>query len=199
MPTLADPLAQLLAAVLVYRPQPWACPRPRPFYRPCLLGMVPAARAWAQSPIQADGPHSPASGSQQLAIDSRVKPPARPSSMASRASEGQTLANFSMAANGRSPASVPILHTFCHQLSPRLRAVSAVRIGSGTSGTGRSQSGMGRKPAWHSQKAVGPQGLPASSVIGWESFSSSRILRFVTPLKSAAATLPFNSPKYRNS
>jgi hypothetical protein len=31
MPTTpADDLAQLLAAVLAYRPQPWAWPRPRP-------------------------------------------------------------------------------------------------------------------------------------------------------------------------
>jgi hypothetical protein len=93
MPTPADDLADLLAVVLAYRPQPWAWPRPRPFYRPWLLGMVPAARAWAQSTIQAVGPHSPASGFQQLAIDSGVKPPARPSSMASRAPEGQALAD----------------------------------------------------------------------------------------------------------
>jgi hypothetical protein len=34
MPTPADDLAQLLAAVLAYRPQPWAWPRPRPAYLP---------------------------------------------------------------------------------------------------------------------------------------------------------------------
>ena len=32
MPTPADTLARLLAAVLAYRPQPWAWPRPRPAY-----------------------------------------------------------------------------------------------------------------------------------------------------------------------
>ena len=30
----ADDLAQLLAAVLAYRPQPWVWPRPRPPYLP---------------------------------------------------------------------------------------------------------------------------------------------------------------------
>jgi len=34
MPTPADTLARLLAAVLAYRPQPWAWPRPRPAYLP---------------------------------------------------------------------------------------------------------------------------------------------------------------------
>jgi hypothetical protein len=34
MPTPADDLAQLLAAVRAYRPQPWAWPRPRPPYLP---------------------------------------------------------------------------------------------------------------------------------------------------------------------
>jgi hypothetical protein len=34
MPTPADTLARLLAAVLAYRPQPWAWPRPRPVYLP---------------------------------------------------------------------------------------------------------------------------------------------------------------------
>lgn len=36
MPTPATDaeLAQLWAAVLAYRPQPWAWPRPRPAYRP---------------------------------------------------------------------------------------------------------------------------------------------------------------------
>jgi hypothetical protein len=33
MPTPADPLAQLLAAVLAYLPQPRAWPRPRPLNR----------------------------------------------------------------------------------------------------------------------------------------------------------------------
>ena len=37
MPTPADELAQLLAAVLAYRPQPRAWPRPRP---PRLRGVV---------------------------------------------------------------------------------------------------------------------------------------------------------------
>jgi hypothetical protein len=34
MPTPADDLPQLLAAVLAYCPQPWAWPRPRPPYLP---------------------------------------------------------------------------------------------------------------------------------------------------------------------
>ena len=34
MPTPADELAQLLAALLAYRPQPRAWPRPRPPYLP---------------------------------------------------------------------------------------------------------------------------------------------------------------------
>jgi len=34
----ADPLAQLLAAVLAYRPQPRAWPRPRPPWLPRLRG-----------------------------------------------------------------------------------------------------------------------------------------------------------------
>ena len=34
MPTPADDPAQLLAAVLAYRRQPWAWPRPRPPYLP---------------------------------------------------------------------------------------------------------------------------------------------------------------------
>jgi hypothetical protein len=34
MPTPPDDLAQLLVAVLAYRPQPWAWPRPRPPYLP---------------------------------------------------------------------------------------------------------------------------------------------------------------------
>jgi len=34
MPTPADDPAQLLTAVMAYRPQPWAWPRPRPPYLP---------------------------------------------------------------------------------------------------------------------------------------------------------------------
>ena len=46
--------AQLLAAVLAYRPQPWAWPRPRPPYLPHprrrlprVLGVVRARIRWA--------------------------------------------------------------------------------------------------------------------------------------------------------
>jgi hypothetical protein len=44
MPTPADPLAQLLAAVLAYRPQPWAWPRPRPPYLPHPRRRLPRVR-----------------------------------------------------------------------------------------------------------------------------------------------------------
>jgi hypothetical protein len=44
MPTPADDLAQLLAAVLDYRPQPWAWPRPRPTYRPHPCRRLPRLR-----------------------------------------------------------------------------------------------------------------------------------------------------------
>jgi hypothetical protein len=53
MPIPADPLAQLLAAVLAYRPQPWAWPRPRPAYLPHprrrlprLRGVMRCSKAW---------------------------------------------------------------------------------------------------------------------------------------------------------
>ena len=53
MPTPADDLAQLLAAVLAYRPQSWAWPRPRPPYLPHprrrlprLLGVVRGSKPW---------------------------------------------------------------------------------------------------------------------------------------------------------
>ena len=53
MPTHADPLAQLLAAVLAYRPQPRAWPHPRPPYLPHprrrlprLRGVVRVHREW---------------------------------------------------------------------------------------------------------------------------------------------------------
>jgi hypothetical protein len=44
MPTPADPLAQLLAAVLAYRPQPRAWPRPRPPYLPHPRRKLPRVR-----------------------------------------------------------------------------------------------------------------------------------------------------------
>jgi hypothetical protein len=44
MPTPADDLAQLLAAVLAYRPQPWAWPRPRPAYLPHPRRRLPRVR-----------------------------------------------------------------------------------------------------------------------------------------------------------
>ena len=44
MPTPADPLAQLLAAVLAYRPQPRAWPRPRPAYLPHPRRRLPRVR-----------------------------------------------------------------------------------------------------------------------------------------------------------
>jgi hypothetical protein len=44
MPTPADDLAQLLAAVLTYRPQPWAWPRPRPAYLPHPRRRLPRVR-----------------------------------------------------------------------------------------------------------------------------------------------------------
>jgi hypothetical protein len=44
MPTPADPLAQLLAAVLAYRPQPRAWPRPRPAYLPHPRRRLPRLR-----------------------------------------------------------------------------------------------------------------------------------------------------------
>lgn len=44
MPTPADDLAQLLAAVLAYRPQPWAWPRPRPAYLPHPRRRLPRLR-----------------------------------------------------------------------------------------------------------------------------------------------------------
>jgi hypothetical protein len=55
-PPMAGPtadLAQLLAAVLAYRPQPWAWPRPRPAYLPHprrrltrLRGVVRCSKSW---------------------------------------------------------------------------------------------------------------------------------------------------------
>ena len=44
MPTPADDLAQLLAAVLVYHPQPPAWPRPRPTYLPQPRRRLPRVR-----------------------------------------------------------------------------------------------------------------------------------------------------------
>ena len=44
MPTPADDLAQLLAAVRAYRPQPWAWPRPRPPYLPHPRRRLPRLR-----------------------------------------------------------------------------------------------------------------------------------------------------------
>ena len=44
LPTPADPLAQLLAAVLAYRPQPRAWPRPRPPYLPHPRRRLPRVR-----------------------------------------------------------------------------------------------------------------------------------------------------------
>ncbi len=44
MPTPADDLAQLLAAVLAYRPQPRAWPRPRPPYLPHPRRQLPRLR-----------------------------------------------------------------------------------------------------------------------------------------------------------
>jgi hypothetical protein len=53
MPPPAYDLAQLLAAVLAYRPQPWAWPRPRPPYLPHprrrpprLRGVVRGSKSW---------------------------------------------------------------------------------------------------------------------------------------------------------
>jgi len=48
MPTPADDLAQLLAAVLAYRPQPWAWPRPRPAYLPHPHRKLPRLRGVLQ-------------------------------------------------------------------------------------------------------------------------------------------------------
>ena len=44
MPTPADELVQLLAAVLAYRPQPRAWPRPRPAYLPHPRRWLPRVR-----------------------------------------------------------------------------------------------------------------------------------------------------------
>jgi hypothetical protein len=44
MPTPADDLADLLAAVRAYRPQPWAWPRPRPAYLPHPRRRLPRVR-----------------------------------------------------------------------------------------------------------------------------------------------------------
>jgi hypothetical protein len=44
MPTPADDLAQLLAALLAYRPQPRAWPRPRPAYLPHPRRRLPRVR-----------------------------------------------------------------------------------------------------------------------------------------------------------
>jgi hypothetical protein len=44
MPTPADDLAQLMAAVLAYRTQPWAWPRPRPAYLPHPRRRLPRLR-----------------------------------------------------------------------------------------------------------------------------------------------------------
>jgi hypothetical protein len=44
MPTPADDLAQLLAAVMAYRPQPRAWPRPRPPYLPHPRRRLPRVR-----------------------------------------------------------------------------------------------------------------------------------------------------------
>ena len=44
MPTPADELAQLLAALLAYRPQPRAWPRPRPPYLPHPRRRLPRVR-----------------------------------------------------------------------------------------------------------------------------------------------------------
>ena len=44
MPAPADDLAQLLAAVLAYRTQPRAWPRPRPPYLPHPRGRLPRLR-----------------------------------------------------------------------------------------------------------------------------------------------------------
>jgi hypothetical protein len=44
MPAPADDLAQLLAAVLAYRPQPRAWPRPRPAYLPHPRRQLPRVR-----------------------------------------------------------------------------------------------------------------------------------------------------------
>jgi hypothetical protein len=41
-----DPLADLVAAVLTYRPQPWAWPRPRPAYLPHPRCRLPRVRGW---------------------------------------------------------------------------------------------------------------------------------------------------------
>ena len=53
MPTPADDLAQLLGAVLAYRPQPRAWPRPRPPYLPHprrrlprIRGVLRCSNAW---------------------------------------------------------------------------------------------------------------------------------------------------------
>jgi|694.fasta_scaffold94900_5 hypothetical protein len=53
MPHPADDLAQLLPAVLAYRPQPWAWPRPRPPSLPHPRRRLPRVRGWcgAQSPV----------------------------------------------------------------------------------------------------------------------------------------------------
>ena len=44
IPTPAADLAQLLAVVLAYRPQPWAWPRPRPAYLPTPSRRLPRLR-----------------------------------------------------------------------------------------------------------------------------------------------------------
>jgi hypothetical protein len=50
MPTPADDLADLLAAVMAYRPQPRAWPRPRPAYLPHPCRRLPRFRGvvWAR-------------------------------------------------------------------------------------------------------------------------------------------------------
>ena len=48
MPTPADPLADLLAALLAHRPQPWAWPRPRPSFLPHPRRRLPSLRVVAR-------------------------------------------------------------------------------------------------------------------------------------------------------
>jgi hypothetical protein len=52
MPTPADTLARLLAAVLAYRPQPWAWPRPRPAYLPHPRRRPPRLRGVVRAPVR---------------------------------------------------------------------------------------------------------------------------------------------------
>ena len=58
MPTPADELAQLLAALLAYRPQLWAWPRPRPPWLPHPRRRLPRVRGVVRACSEGPAPRS---------------------------------------------------------------------------------------------------------------------------------------------